>query len=342
MHAPIVRSRQANPIAQVGLLTLIALLASHSVGAWGQDATLAVVEKISGSVGFYSSDGRRVGGAKVGVHPHEMALSPDKKFLYVTDNGILWMTQPGEGGNTISIIDVASRRKVGVIDLVDYRRPHGIDVDARTGFLAVTIENPDGLLIVDPAGRNVVKKYDVGGQDPHMVLVDPSGDWAYVSNTGSDTLAALNLQTGDLITISSGPRPQGGVLAPDGKTIYLTNAGDESISVIDIAKKEQVGTIQTGRGPVRIALTPDGKTLVYGLQSGEAVGFADVASRMEVKQIPLGGPPVSLTMSSDGRVVYSSVQEQDKIFVISVHDRKILRWIQTPKGSGPDPVIPLR
>ncbi len=72
------------------------------------------------------------------------------------------------------------------------------------------------------------------------------------------------------------------------------------------------------------------------------MGFADVASRKEVKQIPLGGPAVSLTMSRDGRVVYSSVQEQDKIFVISVPDRKILRVIQTPKGSGPDPVIPLQ
>jgi YVTN family beta-propeller protein len=332
---------KASAIISMRNLHLIALLVSLSASALGQEATLAVVEKISGSVGFYSADGRRVGGVAVSTHPHEMILSPDKRFLYVTDNGILWMTQPGEGGNTISIIDVAARRKVGVIDLGNHRRPHGIDVDPRSGLLAVTIENPDGLLLVDPAGRKVLKKYDVGGEDPHMVLVEPGAEWAYVSNTGSGTLAALHLKTGDVIPIASGPRPQGGIFSPDGKIIYLTNSGGDSISVIDVAKRERVGTIKTGRGPVRIALTPDGRTLVYGLQSGEAVGFVDVASRKEVEQIPLGGPTVSLTMSSDGRVVYSSVQEQDKIFVISVNDRKVLQVIQTPKGSGPDPVIPL-
>ena len=45
-----------------------------------------------------------------------MAVTPDRRFLYVTDNGMLWMTDKGDGGNTISIIDVASRKKAGVID----------------------------------------------------------------------------------------------------------------------------------------------------------------------------------------------------------------------------------
>lgn len=341
MSWQIIRRLQDSTLCGVRNFRLLALLISLSTSALGQEATLAVVEKISGSVGFYSADGRRVGGVEVSTHPHEMILSPDKRFLYVTDNGILWMTHAGEGGNTISIIDVAARRKVGVIDLGNYRRPHGIDVDPRSGLLAVTIENPDGLLLVDPFERKVLKKYDVGGEDPHMVLLEPGAEWAYVSNTGSGTLAALRLKAGEVIPLSSGPRPQGGVFSPDGKTIYLTNSGGHSISVFDVPRKERAGTIQTGRGPVRIALTPDGKTLVYGLQSGKAVGFADVTSGKEVSQIPLGGPAVSLTMSSDGRIAYCSVQEQDKIFVISVNDRKVLRVIQTPKGSGPDPVIPL-
>ncbi len=257
--------RLASRINFVRNLGLITLLGSISASALGQEATLAVVEKISGSVGFYSSDGRRVAGVEVGTHPHEMILSLDRRFLYVTDNGILWMTQPGEGGNTISIIDVASRRKVGAIDLGIYHRPHGIDVVPRSGFLVITIENPDGLLLVDPAGRKVLRKYDVGGEDPHMVLAEPGAEWAYVSNTGSGTLAALHLKTGEVTPITSGPRPQGGVIAPDGKTIYLTNSGGESVSIIDVAKKEPVGSIKTGKGPVRIALTPDGRTLVYGL-----------------------------------------------------------------------------
>ena len=280
-------------------------------------------------------------GAKVGTHPHEIILSPDRKYLYVTDNGILWMTEQGEGGNTISIIEVASMRKAGVIDLGPYRRPHGIDIHPKTGRMAVTIENPDGLLLVDPAARKVLRKFDVKGTDPHMVLFDRAGEWAYVSNTGTATVAAVNVLTGDVKLIPTDARPQGGVLSHDGKLIYLTNSDGNSISIIDTAKKERIGTIATGRGPGRVALTPDGKTLLYNLQPGEAVAFADVASRKETATIPLGGRPLSLTMSSDGRTVYAGVQDQDKVFVISVPDRKIVRTIQTPKGSGPDPALPL-
>jgi DNA-binding beta-propeller fold protein YncE len=99
--------------------TLILLLAALYLAPAGSDErpALAVVEKISGSVGFYTAEGRRIGGVKVGVHPHEIVLSPDKRYAYVSDNGILWMTNPGEGGNTISIIDLKNMKKAGVISL---------------------------------------------------------------------------------------------------------------------------------------------------------------------------------------------------------------------------------
>ena len=74
-----------------------------AAAALAQEPDLAIVQKISGTVGFYTSGGRLVSQVKVGKHPHEAVLSPDGKFLYVTDNGILWMTDPGEGGNTVSI-----------------------------------------------------------------------------------------------------------------------------------------------------------------------------------------------------------------------------------------------
>ncbi len=320
------------------ILSLPLLLSSLSAPA----AELAVVQKIAGTVGFYTAEGKCVAEVKVGAYPHEGILSPDKRFLYVTDNGILWMTNPGEGGNTISIIDVAARKRVGVIDLGNYRRPHGIDLDPRTGRLVVTIENPDGLLLIDPAERRVLRKYDVQGEDPHMVLLGPRGEWAYVSNTGSATVAAVQLETGKVQLIPTDARPQGAVLSIDGRLLYVTNSDGNSISIIDTDKKKRIGVIPTGAGPGRIALTPDGRTLVYNLQAGEAVGFADVAEKKQVGVISLGGRPLSLTLAPDGQTAYAGVQDQDKVFVISVPDRRIVRVIETPKGSGPDPAIPLR
>ena len=92
---------------------------------------------------------------------------------------------------------------------------------------------------------------------------------------------------------------------------------------------------------MRLAVTPDGKTLLYAAQEGRSVGFIDLATKKEVQQIPLAGRPVSISLSLDGNWAYSSVQEEDKIYVLSVPERKIVRVFETPKGTGPDPVVPL-
>jgi len=319
----------------------VLLFGTICVALHAQQPTLAVVEKIAGAVGFYSATGQRIAGVKVGTHPHEIIYSPDKRYLYVTNNGILWMEYAGEGGNTISVIDAKTRQSAGVIDLGNHRRPHGMDIDPKTGRLVVTTENPDGLLLVDTKTRKVLRKYDVKGEDPHMVTLDANAEWAYVSNSTTNTIAAIHLESGNVKLIPSDKRPQGGVLSRDGKLIFITNADGNSISIIDPAKQTRIGAIPTGRSPGRVAQTPDRKTLVYCLGQGEAVGFADIATRQQTGIIPLGGRPLSLTMSADGKLAYAGVQDQDKVYVISVAERKILRVIQTPKGSGPDPALPL-
>jgi YVTN family beta-propeller protein len=303
---------------------------------------LAVVEKVSGKVGFYKFTGERTSEVKVGVYPHEIVRSLDGKSLYVTDNGILWMQYAGKGGNTISILDAATRQKTGVIDLGEYRRPHGMAVHPQTGHLVVTIENPDGLLLVDPAQRKVLRKFDVQGKSPHMVLFGPGGKRAYVSNTNSGTLASIDIATGETKLIPTGKYPQGGVLSHDGKTIYLTNAESNKIVLIDTATDKVTGEIATYTYPNRVALTPDGKTLVYSLgNEGSAVGFADIVTRKETATIPLGGQPLSLTLSKDGKYAFSGIQAQGKVHVIDVAQRKIIHTITTPTDAGPDPALPL-
>jgi YVTN family beta-propeller protein len=318
-------------------LPFVAILLS-ALPAAGQ-VDLLVGEKVSHSVGFYRADGARVVSIPVGKHPHELALSPDGKYLYVSDNGMLWMTDPGEGGNTISIIDMARRKRIGVIDLGKYHRPHGLDLDPRLGRLVVTVENPDGLLLVDPKTRRILRFYELKGGAPHMVKLSRDGEWAYCSNAKTATLAAIRLADGEIKPIAIGARPQGSVLSKDGTQLYVTNSDGNSISVIDTRKKQVVSTIATGKGPGRIWLTPDEKQLVYNLQPGEAVGFADVRSGKEIATVPLPGPPLSLNLSPDGATGYAAVQSLDYICVISIAGRKIVRILETPKGAGPDAVI---
>lgn len=321
------------------LLSLVALS-----GLAYAEPFLVVVEKKANEVGFYSSSGERVAGVPVGQTPHEMVLDPDGRHLYVSDNGVLWMDYQGPGGNTISIIDIMEQKKVGTISLGDFHRPHGMDIHPQSRQLIVTAENPDRLVLIDLDDLTVVEDYDNGGLAPHMVTLDHEGKWAYASNTGSNTIGAVNLETGESVMIPLGIWPQGSVLSSDGKRLYVTNGKSGTISVIDTAEKEVVGTIVTEKGVNRIVFTPDESTLVYSIGSyldgqNTAVGFADVATLQETDRIQLGGTPLSMSLSSDGKYAFAGVQDNDEIYVIDVANKEIVQVINTPQEAGPDPVL---
>lgn len=303
---------------------------------------LAVIEKVAGAVGFYGENGNLLGTVKVGAFPHEAVLSGDGRLLYVSNNGVLWMTEDSLGANTISILDVRAMRKIGDIDLGRFHRPHGIALLPGSGRLLATTERPFGLILVDPASRKIVRDYDVKGKSPHMVIPTRDGEWAFVSDSDSDAVAAIRLRTGEVKLIPAGGHPQGGVLSPGGERLYIANTNANRISIIDTRKLETIGEIPTGKGPARVAVTPDGATLIYNLQFEPGVGFADVASRKQTAMVALPGRPLSLTMTPNGRRAFSGVQDKDKVLFLSVAGRKIEKTIETPKGSGPDPAIPLQ
>jgi YVTN family beta-propeller protein len=154
----------------------------------------------------------------------------------------------------------------------------------------------------------------------------------------------VNLDTGESQLIPVGEWPQGSVLSSDGGRLYVTNGKSGTISVIDTAEKEVVGTIVTEKGVNRIVFTPDESTLVYSIGSyiegqSTAVGFADVESLEETDRIQLGGTPLSISLSSDGEYAFAGVQDNDEIYVIDVEDREVVQVIDTPEGAGPDPVL---
>lgn len=304
-----------------------------------QDAAFLVSQKAASSIAFYSWDGELVDEVPVGTHPHEIVLSPDGRLLYVADNGTMAIEQAGEGGNTVSIVDIESRQKVGEVDLGKYHRPHGIDFVPSSGLVLVSTENPDQLLAVDPEKQALVREYDTKGQTPHIVTASLDGRRAFVSNARSGNVAAIDLESGETTLIKAGGRPEGSVLSSDGKTLYVVNRETNEISIIDTEKNENVGSIPTGATPVRVKLTGDDKVLIYALMDDNQVGFAEVESREQVATVDIGGPPVSLELSQDGQYALAGAQEADTIYVVSVPDRKLVHEFKTTDGAGPDPAL---
>ncbi len=320
--------------------SLVYALALQAAGP----AAFVIVEKGSSHVGFFDANGALVKEVETGQHPHEMVFSSDGKYLFTSDNGVMDMREKGQGWNTVSIIDVKAERRVGQIDLGEHRRPHGIDFDPATGHVLVTTELPSALLVLDPKERKVLRVYDVHGKAPHMVRLAADHRTAWVSCTDTSNVSIIDLQTGSVKTLPTGARPQGVVIAPDGKRVYVANSDGETITVIDAIRKELAGDIPVGgrhSGPVRVAVAPDGRTILAALQLKHAIQFADAVTMKGGKELPLPGPPVSMTLSADGRTAYSAVLQQDTIFIISVPEQRIVRSFKTPPGSGPDPVLPI-
>jgi len=320
---------------------VLLLLVSCLVRA--QDPVLLVLLKGANALGFCTPEGKLLSSVAVGQHPHEMVLSPDGRYAYTSDNGTMRIEHAGSGGNTISIVDLAARKRTGEISLGEFRRPHGLDLDPKSGLLAVTCEAPDRLLIVDPVKRAVVKTFPTHGKSSHMVSWGPGGRWAYVSNAGSSSVAAVEISTGQVKLIPTGERPEGSVLSADGTRVFVCNREAGAIAVIDTAKQQVVGRISTGKGPVRIARTPDGRQLVYALMHESKIEFADPVSLKVLGQAPLpAGPVVSLNVSQDGKLAFASAEERDTVFVVSIAGRKLVRQFQTAPGAAPDPVLSVR
>jgi YVTN family beta-propeller protein len=319
-------------------LLAIPVLLIGSLASAATDRVYLVLLKGASALAFLDESGKTVASIPVGQHPHEMVFAADGKTLYTADNGTMRIEHVGKGGNSISIIDVAARKKLGDISLGEFHRPHGLDIDRATGRLAVTTELPDRLLIVDPQTRKIVRHYDTKGKTSHMVTLGPGARWAYVSNSTSANVSAVNLMTGDVKLIPTAERPEGSTISPNGREVYVCNREAASVSVIDTNANTESAKIQTGKGPVRIAITRDGKTLVYGLMHDKAVGIADVATRKQTAMIPLGNSPVSLTLSHDGKYAFASAEDQDIVYVVDLAAKKVAREMKLAKGSGPDPV----
>jgi len=319
------------------LLFALAWLASLAAGAGDQG--LLIVHKGSSALGFYQLDGKLLTAVPIGQHPHEIAFSTDGRYAYITDNGVMRVENEGQGGNTVSIVDLRARKNAGTVSLGEFRRPHGIALEPATGRLLVTTELPDQLLLVDPVKRVIVRKYETKGKASHMVVLSRDGKRAFVCNAKSETVAVIELASGQLRLIKVPGRPESAILSRDGSKLYVANIDADNITIIDTAKEAVIDRIPTGKGgPVRMALTPDERLLVYALMHSGGAEFIDLAARKVVAHFDIGGEPVSMGLSPDGRLAYVALESDDTICVIGVPERKLLRKFKTPPGAGPDPV----
>lgn len=265
-----------------------------------------------------------------GDFPHEVAVSADGKTAYVANYG---GQQPN---NSISVIDIPSRKELKRIDLGGFYRPHGIVV--ADGKVYFTSETSRTVARLDPATEKIDWVMGTGQTATHMLAMTPDKGKIYTANIASDTVTSINLKgppnPANIVQIAVGSQPEAIDVSPDGKEVWVGQNGDGKISIIDPATDKVKETISVGKVPIRVKFTPDGRyVLVSDASSGELV-VVDAVTRNEVKRVAVGGVPVGILVQPDGRNAYVALTQLD---IVKVFDLGSMEFVKDLKpGDNPD------
>jgi len=326
--------------------------ASRQTGTSAAVGTLIVLNKSDHTASLVdAATGKTAATVPTGFGPHEVAVSPDGKLAVVANYGT------GQNpGNSLTVIDVAAKKKVKDIDLGDYKRPHGITW-VKDYTLAVTTEANKTLLLVDIQAGKVLDAIMTDQNVSHMVVVTADQSKAFVANIGSGTATVLDLkEKKKLADIETGAGAEGIALSPDGKEVWVTNRSANTVSVINAATHNVLATLKSEAFPIRVKFTPDGKyALVSNAQSGEVAVF-DAKERKEVRRIKMefspvndadkrlfgnqfgtSPVPVGILIEPSGAFAYVANTQADVITVIDLKEWKIANRIvagKEPDGLG--------
>ncbi len=136
--------------------------------------------------------------------------------------------------------------------------------------------------------------------------------------------------------VAVGRGPEGFDLTPDGKQVWAANSGDGTVSVIDIATKKVIQTIDAGAPSAnRLKITPDGKlALISQLGGGGGLVVLDTADGSVKKRIKVGRGAAGILITPDGSKAYIAMTGDNAIAVLDLKTLTEIARFQT--GPGPD------
>lgn len=229
----------------------------------------------------------------LGDLPLNIAVSPSKKLMAVTNNGqsvqSLQLIDPvkeqvldnveipaswyglkfsadekflyASGGNDNRILKYAiQQKKLQLTDSIllgakwpEKISPTGIELDEPHNRLYVVTKENNALYVVDLLSKKILH-LEKFTEPAYACQLSLNKKELYVSLWGGKKLLVFDVKQSKIsATIDVGENPNEILLSKNGKILYVANAGDNSVSVIDIAKRKVLEVLNA-------ALYPDAPT----------------------------------------------------------------------------------
>jgi YVTN family beta-propeller protein len=264
--------------------------------------------------------------------PLAMALHPDGRHLVITNNG--W-SKP-----SLRVVDL--RRWQVVQKLVLDHAWLGLvwHPDGRRLFSSGAADNsvreiewrkerlaPGRTLTLAPPQKKAGRE---GFESPGFVgglALSPDGRTLYAAHVYGESVAALDVETGEVLARAPLPAEAYGVLAsPDGKTVYVSGWGASRVALLEARTLRPLGEVVVGEHPNAMALSKDAGRLFVACANTNAVWAVDLASRAAVEQIgvalrpdaPPGSTPNALALSPDGGTLLVANADNNTVMAVDV------------------------
>jgi YVTN family beta-propeller protein len=201
-------------------------------------------------------------GTGMDFNPQGLAVSPDGRLLYVSDN---------QASGAVRVVDLATKAVVTSLTLGPGNTPLGVAASPAGQRAYVAFAGVDEVKVYETATWTETDTVAVGAR-PVSIAVTPNDAKVYIANDLGVIVYDNTGPTGQVVaTITVGSLPTGIAVSADGTRVYVTNHGSNSVSVISTSTDQVIATAMVDSGPVGIAISPDGKRAYVTADSVNAV-----------------------------------------------------------------------
>jgi len=190
--------------------------------------------------------------------------------------------------NTVSVIDPAENKLLGVIRLGD----------PVPGALSPLYK---GQLLV------------------HGLGYSPDSKTLAVVSVGSNSVTLIDTETNKVKgVVYVGRSPHEAFFAPNGRELWVTVRGENYVSVIDPVRMKETRRIEMANGPGMAMFGPDGKYAFVCSSFTPELAVIDVASHRIIKKIPQATPfSPNIAVTPENNEVWITLKDAGKVQVYS-------------------------